>query len=739
MGTEQVTLDEEGGEEHIIAAASIEAQARSRQEQARRDVAAVFEQLSARLRVPFDAVHRVAILSELASVQEGEPWERVIARVAGDLGMVASVVTYSPAQYMQLTGYMRPMLTRIVQPDGAVIWFIINPGETIEAEIVQVGPAVRSRAVLGGVQLAAMLGVAEAEPLSWLALDVALPLETMKLPPGFHGPKDSKSIIQLKALLRSERQAITTVLIYALVIGLFTLTTPLAVQAVVNTITFGTVLQPLIVLTLVLGVGLSVSGVLRVFQSYVVEFIQRRMFVVTVTDLSHRLPRVHVSAHEARYTPELVNRFFDIVTVQKAASSLLLDALGLVLQTVIGLIVLAFYHPMLLAFDILLVTAMAFVILVLGKKAIKTSLEESNNKYAVASWLETLVRNASSFKSRQGNEVAATRANTLALSYLEARGDHYKIVLRQLIGVILIQALFSAALLGLGGYLVLKGQLTIGQLVAAELIVTSIVANLVKFGKHFETFYDLSAGVYKIGELVGLPLEPVTGEAVQRSEHAATVTLDDVTYGYPGAKPLFQEVSLALTPGERVVIAGPSGSGKSVLLQLLYGMRSPSSGRILYDGANLKGLSLPSLRAEVAFVGTPELIEGTVEENIRMGQWDISREELRQIVELVGLKQTLSRLPSGLDSPLTALGAPLSEGERARLMFARAVAQRPRLILIDAMLDSFNMREREALLKALSEHAAHPTLVIASRCPDVLSQCDRAFRINKRRVEEVKR
>ena len=252
---------------------------------------------------------------------------------------------------------------------------------------------------------------------------------------------------------------------------------------------------------------LTFAAALRGLLSYVVEILQRRLFVRLVADLAYRLPRVRGTAFDGMHAPELVNRFFEIVTVQKAASSLLLDAVSIILQTFVGMAVLAFYHPFLLGFDLVLLMLIAFITFGLGRGAVKTAVNESIAKYAVGAWLEELVRHPTAFKLHSGHQFALDRSDRLTVDYLDARKKHYRIVLRQLLFALGLQATVATALLGLGGWLVIQGQLTLGQLVAAELIVTVIVGSFAKMGKHLESFYDLLASMDKLGHLFDLPTE----------------------------------------------------------------------------------------------------------------------------------------------------------------------------------------------------------------------------------------
>lgn len=534
---------------------------------------------------------------------------------------------------------------------------------------------------------------------------------------------------RLLALLAPERRDIGLVIAFAIGAGVLTLATPIAVQALVNIVAFGGMSQPLVILAILLLGFLTLAGVLRAFKAYVVELLQRRLFVRVVTDLGCRLPRVHVASFDRNHGPELVNRFFDVLTVQKAGATLLLDGVAVVLQTTVGLLILAFYHPVLLAFDVVLLAGIAVILFVMGRGAVRTAIGESRAKYAVAASLEEIARHPLAFKQSGGPELARRRADALAVDYVEARRRHYRIVFRQIAGSFALQALAATALLALGGWLVIAGQLTLGQLVAAELIVSIVLTSFAKLGQKLESFYDLLAAVDKLGQLLDLPLERSEGEPLAQRAGGAELALHDVSFSYPGQRPALAHLNLHVNPGDRVQVVGRHGSGKSALADLLCGLRTPDSGRIELDGVDLRSLALESLRSQVVVVRGLELIDGTIAENVALGRPEVGSGEVRAALAAVGLLGEVNELPDGLGTVLGASGAPLSAGQSRCLMLARAIAGRPRLIVLDDILDDLDAQTRRRVLPALLRPDTGWTLVILSRHEEIFDAMHRTIRL----------
>lgn len=516
------------------------------------------------------------------------------------------------------------------------------------------------------------------------------------------------------ALFKPESSDIWIVAIYALVTGLLALATPLAVETLVNTVAFGRLLQPVIILAIMLLVFLSFSAILLGLQTYVVEIIQRRLFARVAADLSYRLPKVVPSAIEGQSGRELVNRFFDVVTAQKAMSALMLDGISLVLVTLIGMTVLAFYHPWLLGFDAVLLTLIVFVIFVLGRGAVKTSIKESKAKYKVAAWLEDLIGCPTTFRYQGAAEFALDQADHLTYEYLSARKKHFRIVMRQIIFALGMQAVASTVLLGLGGWLVISGQLTLGQLVAAELIVTVIVGSFAKSGKHLQSFYDLLASVDKLGILFDLPMERQDGLLKMAHDKPAEVTVSNVSYATPVQNSKGESLNLVVESGSRLMMMGPSGSGKSLLLDLLFGLRIPAEGHVAINGVDPRDLRPDVLRKHVALVRDIEIFTGTLEENVHLERPDISTGDVREALERVGLIDDLLKLPEGLNTQVVETGFPLTANQARKLMLARAIVGRPRLLLIDGMIDMFPDGEAEELTRMLVDSDRLWTLIMVT-------------------------
>ncbi|MEZ6095846.1 MAG: ATP-binding cassette domain-containing protein [Pirellulaceae bacterium] len=513
---------------------------------------------------------------------------------------------------------------------------------------------------------------------------------------------------RLLAFLRPEARDIRTVVIFSIFIGVLSLSTPLAVEAIVNTIAFGRYLQPLIVLSVIVLIFLLFQAGLRTLMTVVVEIIQRRLFVRTLEDLALRLPRVPGKVWDKYHGPELVNRFFDIVNVQKIVAKFLLSTLIVVLQAVIGMTVLAFYHPFLLGYDVGLILIMSAILIVMGRGATSSAIAESESKYKVANWLQELLRHRSAFSRNGGQTLAADRADSLAVNYINARRTHFRIVVTQFAFILIMQAIAATVLLGVGGFLVIRGQMTLGQLVAAELIVTVILGSFAKLGQDLESFYDLLASMDKLGKLFDLPYDNAFHPSVFPKQQAASVRLEGVA-----VEGLAKPLSVEIPANSRLALLGDSDSGRHEVIEVIAGGMRPESGYVQIDGRRVDAIRHDLFASTVGVASGPDLFAGSISENVLLGRDYITDQDLGETLKRLQLDEELYALPDSLSTKLNVGGAPLSGFLRCKIALARALASKPAILLIDGLLDGLSDNELEAALSAL-ENFPDTTLVVAT-------------------------
>lgn len=543
-------------------------------------------------------------------------------------------------------------------------------------------------------------------------------------------PSDLKTapLVRLFKLIQLERHDLVILPVIIFGFGLLNFVIPVSVQALVNIVSMGAVLQPLFVISFILFVLLALSGALYVFESYLVELIQRRLFIRTSIVSAQKTSGIDMSFYDKQNPVELINRFLDIATVQKTVSSLLTVALIAFLQAILGSIILIFYSAYFTAVVFIIIAFLLFIFYILGRHAEETALAESKTKYQMISWLENMARNILSFKFYDNHDRCASQTHELVSKYIQKRSQHFRTLLMQNISACLLYAAGGTALLALGGSLVIRGEINIGQFVAAELIIFGVLGSVTRLVNKLSDFYDLLAALDKLGVIEDFPQEQ-NGELLFDSK-ITSLSLHQVSFSYLPRKQIIPPISFALSSGESLAVLGNPGAGKSTLFSIIAKIRQADSGYVEINSLDIRQLDNQSLRSQIGFVSHAEIAEASVLENIRLGR-DIPLTTINQLLNDIGIGDELRQLPQGLETPLSAFGAPLSTSQLERLMIVRALAGSPSMLLIDGVLDNFNEEKLVKVVNLLRAHQAHLILVVATRFARIANMFDKTIDLNK--------
>lgn len=502
---------------------------------------------------------------------------------------------------------------------------------------------------------------------------------------------------KFKLILNPEASFYIVSTIYGVAVSLLSLAIPISVQALVNTVSFGVLKQPLLVITILLLSLLGISGVLRALQTFTLEIFQRHFYARISSEIAIRLVNSDFKFLQKINAAKLANRYFDVMTVQKGFSVLIVDGVAVLLQTFVGLMILAFYHPYFLIFDLILIFSLCMVWVLFGKEALFTSSKESKAKYRTADWLEELARINLFFKKRTTKEAALAKADQRIQNYIEHRKKHFKNLFSQTIILLVLYALLSALVLGLGGFLVIEGQLSIGQLVAAELIITAILTSLSKFGKYLETFYDVFAAVEKLSIFYEIPAEKAKNKILPLDDESKSfdlsfedVTLEDHDRIY--------KFNLTFERSKKYLLKNCSLSSKLHFFDLLQNLRFPKTGNIKLGDLNFNNISQLDIRDKIFIFDVPEVFEGTLKENLSFSTTLAEDNELNQALKEADLYNLEHIFNVDNDSLLLSSGYPLWHSQLVRLEVAKAILQKPKILVLTETFDFISDQRREAIL-----------------------------------------
>ncbi|MEL7271486.1 MAG: ATP-binding cassette domain-containing protein [Bacteroidota bacterium] len=541
---------------------------------------------------------------------------------------------------------------------------------------------------------------------------------------------------RLLGLLALDKKDILQIFYYAIFAGLVNLSLPLGIQAIINLIQGAQVSTSWIVLVVLVTLGVAFVGVLQLMQIRIIENVQQKIFTRSSFEFAYRFPKIRMSELRNYYPPELANRFFDTLTVQKSLSKILIDFPAALLQIIFGLLLLSFYHPFFIIYGLLLIVLIYVVFKFTAQKGLETSLDESKNKYKVAHWLQEVARSLVSFKLSGKTSHAIDKNDGLVAQYLDAREGHFRILILQFIQMIGFKVLVTAGLLLIGGLLVLNQEMNIGQFVAAEIIILLVISSVEKLILGLETFYDLLTSLEKLGQVVDKDLEQQEGETPFAEKEGFTVELDEVSYNVPERdKKIIDSVSLTISPTCTILLQGPSGSGKSTLLRLIAGIIEPDQGKIFVNNVALEGVNLNYYRSHLGQSLTEESpFEGSIIDNITFGSKDISQEDVYWALENTGLTQFVKEQPYGLKTILYPEGRQIPYTISKKIVLARSIVRRPKLLILKDPLDQFNEHEAERIMDFITDPRNGWALVIVSENPKWTERCGRIITIENGRL-----
>ncbi len=542
------------------------------------------------------------------------------------------------------------------------------------------------------------------------------------------------------SLLELDRKDIRQVFYYAIFAGIVSLSLPLGIQAIINLIQGAQVSSSWIVLVILVTIGTGFQGILQLMQLRILENIQQKIFTRASFEFAYRFPKIKLSELRNYYPPELANRFFDILTVQKGLPKILIDFPAAFLQIFFGLTLLSFYHPFFILYGVLLIVLIYIVFKFTARKGLDTSLIESKNKYKVAHWIQEIARSLISFKLSGRTQLAMERNDLLTTKYLKARESHFRVLLLQFIQMIGFKILVTSGLLVIGGLLVLNQQMNIGQFVASEIIILLVISSVEKLIRGLESFYDVLTSLEKIGQVVDKELEAAKGVDPFESGQELQVELDNITYTSPEGQEIITCAEFDVSNTDRIHLDGGSGSGKTTLLKILSGLTSPSNGTLYINDTSIKGISMNEYRSQIGQVLPDQSpFEGTILENITFGNTDISQEHLHTVLKNLGLIDFIKMQPMGLRTMLYPEGQQIPHTVSKRIVLARAIINNPKLLLLKDPLEHFELHEAERISTYLTAPERPWALIVASQNKHWKQQCNRSITIVEGKIIAKKR
>jgi ATP-binding cassette, subfamily B, bacterial len=526
-------------------------------------------------------------------------------------------------------------------------------------------------------------------------------------------------------LLVLERKEINAIYFFAIFSGLIQLTIPLGIQAIIGFVLGASMVTSIFVLILVVVAGVLIVGLMQINQMKIIEKIQQKIFVRYAFEFAELMPKFDLKQIDGYYLPEKVNRFFDTINLQKAVSKLLLDAPLATIQILFGLILLSFYHPFFIVFGFLLVATLWVILRFTSPKGLKTSLQESKYKYKVVAWFEEMARVIKTFKFSQGTHLNLKKTDENVFHYLNYRNQHFLVLMYQFKSLIAFKVAITLAMLSVGSYLLLNQQLNIGEFIAAEIVILTVISAVEKLIVCLDSLYDVATGLEKLATFTEIKTEKEGSISLNSSLTNIDVKIIDFSFEYNENHLSLEKINLHIPAGSLICIMGEDGAGKSTLLNVLSGSYREYQGSILFNNIPISNYKLESIRSKIGvFMASNDIFEGNVFENITMGHEEIKPEKIIELSEKLGIHQLIYHLTNGFETTIDADGKKQSSSIVKKILLLRALANEPSLLLLEEPWQGFDNDLKKTIKNFFLNKQTPATTFIVSNDLDFASKCD---------------
>jgi ATP-binding cassette subfamily B protein len=542
-------------------------------------------------------------------------------------------------------------------------------------------------------------------------------------------------------IIRLEKKEVTAIYFYAILSGVIQLTLPLGIQTIINfsQAAAGNRELPVSIILLIFIVltGILVAGILQVNQMKIVEKIEQSIFTRFSLEFAHKIPKIDSSELNKNHLPELMNRFFEVINLQKGLSKILLDIPLAVIQIIFGLVLLSFYNSTFIVLGLLLILLLFFIFKYTANKGLIASYNESENKYEVASWLEEIARSYKTFKISSQNNFHLKKTDELVNDYLVSKTKHFEILKFQYWSLIAFKLLISALMLIIGAVLLVQQQLNIGQFIAAEIVILLILSAVEKLILNLEVAYTILTGVEKLNVINDKKTEINGKMPFVLNGNGISIEVKNLNFKFIDSRPLLENLNFDIQPGTKICVMGDGGSGKSILLELIGGTMKDFEGIINVNNIPINNINQIEYRKNIGiFYNEQDIFDGTIYDNICMGNENITPNQIMQYAEILGVKEYISQLPEGLYSILQPTGKGLSTIIAKKILLLRAITNHPELLLLDEPFELAGAESSMRISKYLIE-LKNTTCVIVSGYLPFAKQADLIIWLEKGKIKYI--
>lgn len=500
--------------------------------------------------------------------------------------------------------------------------------------------------------------------------------------------KNIKNLLKnISYIYKQELKSVKIILLLAVLFNILFFMLPIIIQIIINQIVLQIYGEVTFSLFIILFLISFIIFHIKIIQMEIIEKLQRRLFVGATTQYVNFFSSWQPKSHDKIRSQDYFHKFFEIFTFQKTSVRFLKDSFQLLLQIIFGLIIISLYHPFFFLYSVCFTVLIFFSLKILGSNILGEKYELSNKKYDFLAWLEQIAVKRDLFLGSKSSDFANTILGEKVDNYFFHRFQYFKSYSFQVKLVFSIQIIMGMLLLIIGGYLVSNEQLSLGQLVAAEIIITGILIGFGNILNILDDFYTCTISAAKLYEVM---------------EESNFITDGDIPCNFKNHhwKVKKSQLEFELLPGQKYVLHSEEGKGKTSLLNLMMKYKIlDSTHRITLNDHNLTNIESVSFYNHIQLLRDDvDLFDGTIFDNLTRGNSLISNEKINEIITLVGLRKTIEKFPEQIQTKINMSGAPLSETQAKILMVARALLSQPNTLLIDCLFDGMQDDIKEKLI-----------------------------------------
>jgi ATP-binding cassette subfamily B protein len=530
---------------------------------------------------------------------------------------------------------------------------------------------------------------------------------------------------RLWRLINLERPEIGSIYFYAILSGLIQLSVPVGIQAIIGFVLGASMVTSIYVLIFLVVLGVAAVGILQINQMKIIEKIQQKIFARNAFQFADIIPRFDLLKTDGYYLPEKVNRFFDTLNVQKGLSKLLLDVPIASIQIIFGLLLLGVYHAFFIIFGLILLLILWLIFYWTGKDGLDSSLEESKYKYQVVAWQTEMARTINPFKISRHSHINLTKTDEFVSGYLDSRTAHFRVLLFQYKTLVFFKIAITLAMLSVGTYLLLSQQLNIGEFIAAEIVILTVLNAVEKLIVSLESVYDVVTGLEKIATVTEGLTEGNGSVKISDVSEGMDIELRDLSFTYPGGRKIFENFNLKIPAGSIISIATGESTGKTSLLKVLAGYYRDLGGSFMINNIPLTNYDSQSLRRNFGvYLNQKEIFGGNILENINMGDPSISQEQVISLAKETGLIKQLNNLPDGLATATSPGGKTLQGSTLRSILLLRALIHQPKVLILEEPWQYMDEETKEKLMNYLKNLPKDVTQIVATNDTEFSSESD---------------